>query len=704
MFILIVKHNGKILKEVELETGVDYTIGRAQDNHIVLPKEHGISRKHLSFMFMEEGDSYTGQVKNLSRVSALSVEGQEVETADINIGQSFHIKDFEFILQKQKPENALVAESPEESPSPVSEKDPIENEAQVEEENISSPKNTESSSVLDVQKSDIPISPDGATQVMSIQDPKFKMSAYIVVSCDAIKNRFTLDGQDKWIIGRDEESDITIDNHNISRKHCKITKKNEKYYIRDLESANGTLLNNKELSPGKKYPLKSGDMIYILDVDILFEIKNLSLEKELKNIVLPASPPPSSSLPASFSPSTPPASSSANLPYVPSANAGVPTSYVPPQVLPEEAPGVIVEMPEDASSFFKRNKKRLVIYAGFLLLAGALVSVMKEDKVDNQTQEDSNIIKIGELAGLTHEQGQLVKRLFQSAQQLFSQGKFEYCQSEIQKIYEITENYKDSKRLQLSCQRAAEDQKRLYDIERKRKREEEAERKIAEVTQKCDEKFSTFQHKFQLVECLNPAIELSPDDSRIQSLTERFDAIEFEKEEKLKQAKERRALIGSIARKYTQAKKIYKSGNVLKAMPAYQKFIDISKKYKELRDKHDLAKRELANIKKNFQDTNNSLIKKCKQVFNSQAFKKAYYTCEKSKKKVPPPYNAPAIELMKQARNKLEHQMKPFYEEANLNESMGNVEIAKGHWKTILSKDVSTGIYYKRAKEKLDRY
>ena len=48
--------------------------------------------------------------------------------------------------------------------------------------------------------------------------------------------------------------------------------------------------------------------------------------------------------------------------------------------------------------------------------------------------------------------------------------------------------------------------------------------------------------------------------------------------------------------------------------------------------------------------------------------------------------------------------MKPLYEEASLNESVGNVGVAQEYWRKILEKDVKTGIYYKRAQEKLNKY
>ena len=250
---------------------------------------------------------------------------------------------------------------------------------------------------------------------------------------------------------------------------------------------------------------------------------------------------------------------------------------------------------------------------------------------------------------------------------------------------------------------AAENKRSQYDLEQKRKKAEETEKFIQKITSKCEQEFDRFKLKYELVDCLNPAIELAPADSRIHTLTERFVAIELEKEEKRQRIAERKRFIGSIRSKYTYAKSLYKGGKILKSMSAYQHFINISN-HKELKETRETAKRELASIKKNFNDTNKRLNRECEGQFNNQNFQKAYYTCKKASEKIPVPHNKKTLVFMDKARQKLEVKMRPIYEEASLNESVGNVSIAKEYWNKILSQDVNTGLYYKRAQEKLNKY
>ena len=74
--------------------------------------------------------------------------------------------------------------------------------------------------------------------------------------------RFDLKG--KLIsIGRDPDNDIYIDEETVSRKHAKVEKKGGKTTIIDLESTNGTYLNDRRLEPFIEFSLNDGDRLKI---------------------------------------------------------------------------------------------------------------------------------------------------------------------------------------------------------------------------------------------------------------------------------------------------------------------------------------------------------------------------------------------------------------------------------------------------------
>lgn len=76
---------------------------------------------------------------------------------------------------------------------------------------------------------------------------------------------------DPFLIGKLENHvDYVIPNNAVSRIHCKIVKDNNEFYIIDLNSKNGTLLNKKKLVSNKKYKLEDRMSISISNCEYTF--------------------------------------------------------------------------------------------------------------------------------------------------------------------------------------------------------------------------------------------------------------------------------------------------------------------------------------------------------------------------------------------------------------------------------------------------
>ena len=69
------------------------------------------------------------------------------------------------------------------------------------------------------------------------------------------------------MIGRENNNDIVIDNLSVSRYHVKIHKDEDSYVVEDLDSGNGSLLNDKKLT---KETLKDRDEISVGKHTIVF--------------------------------------------------------------------------------------------------------------------------------------------------------------------------------------------------------------------------------------------------------------------------------------------------------------------------------------------------------------------------------------------------------------------------------------------------
>ncbi|CDM68306.1 putative membrane protein [Clostridium bornimense] len=69
------------------------------------------------------------------------------------------------------------------------------------------------------------------------------------------------------------EVDLITESKAIGKIHCEIIKDDEKYYLVDLNSKNGTYLNGARLKSNNRYLLNDGDSIRLANVDGKFEIK-----------------------------------------------------------------------------------------------------------------------------------------------------------------------------------------------------------------------------------------------------------------------------------------------------------------------------------------------------------------------------------------------------------------------------------------------
>ncbi|MFB1481262.1 diguanylate cyclase [Corallococcus sp. RDP092CA] len=65
----------------------------------------------------------------------------------------------------------------------------------------------------------------------------------------------------EFTIGRDQHNHIVVDLDNVSRRHARIWGRQGKMYVEDLQSTNGTYLNDREVLQAQ--PLRSGDLVKV---------------------------------------------------------------------------------------------------------------------------------------------------------------------------------------------------------------------------------------------------------------------------------------------------------------------------------------------------------------------------------------------------------------------------------------------------------
>ncbi|MEK7287005.1 MAG: FHA domain-containing protein, partial [Elusimicrobiota bacterium] len=67
--------------------------------------------------------------------------------------------------------------------------------------------------------------------------------------------------KDVLTVGRKEDNDIVIDNPAVSGHHCKIYLQGDTFFIDDLNSTNGTFVNDKKIIRSK---IQNNDIIGIV--------------------------------------------------------------------------------------------------------------------------------------------------------------------------------------------------------------------------------------------------------------------------------------------------------------------------------------------------------------------------------------------------------------------------------------------------------
>ncbi len=94
------------------------------------------------------------------------------------------------------------------------------------------------------------------------------MTAVVTLSGSAYGN-FILEPGDSFCIGRSLQSDLSVDDLRVSRRHCRIMNEQHGVTVTDLQSANGTYVNGKRIG---KALLRPGDHLQVGSADLEVQV------------------------------------------------------------------------------------------------------------------------------------------------------------------------------------------------------------------------------------------------------------------------------------------------------------------------------------------------------------------------------------------------------------------------------------------------
>lgn len=655
----IIKKYGQQVTEKILEEGQKYIIGRGSDCDIVLEAEPGISRQHFK-LYASSENCWTIECIS-TQGDGLYVEGEKVQGAEIEDSTSLSFKNyiFEFVLEKAESESETNLEiEPETKP-----------EMKIPEKNEVMEKKPDSA------RENKP--PDDSTRVL----PQSSLSYFLSISIAGNSPEYiSLNQGNSWILGRREDSDICINHPSLSGKHLKIERTGNQFYIEDLNSSNGTFLNDMKLEPGKSQSLRSEDKIEALDLVMTFEAQNRKFAEIIKN--LPAVSEPTKVV----------------------ENPMLAGGMALPKVVLEEAS----EEEEEHESKGKKkffNPKRIVLLGVLGVFLGGAVWVKM-----TQTEKEAPVSP--EQAALDAK-AKVIQDFYRMATTLYQQKKYQFCIENLSKLHEMTTYYKDSKELATQCQNALSARKRLEEQELLKKQAEETERKIKEVVAGCYPKLDVFESVEELNICLSEAIQLNPENLEIvalQRIIEERKSLQLLKEQEKEELRKRiaktraryKALYQKAKKQHEEAENIQDQERLLQAADAYDRFVKASQHMSSMAETRQLAAQTAQAIREKYKTTLDQLYSDCENLISQKQMKNAYPVCKKILDFKDD--DAKAFQWMKQAESYLRLRLKPVYEESTQKENLSNIAAARPLWQQIVREDITEGYYYKKALAKLEKY
>lgn len=660
---LVVKLHGEEVTRLTLESGHEYIAGRAPEAQIHLANERGISRHHLKF-YERDG---VWVCESLSKFMLIQKGGQSVEVIELTEPITFGVPPYEFTFETEAAKPAEEAAKKESGNNLPAFFQPRPQAGQ-------RPAGEDTS----------PRANNDATAAVPTANlvPYFRISYPNTADDEVLK----LEGH-LWVAGRDPASEIPIDSPHVSRKHFELARTKEGFFITDLGSSNGTKLNGQRIPPHEPKRLESGDEIQVKNVEMAFEIRDVNFDRRVESLPAPMFDPAHALPPAQM--------------------AGMPMPWYPPQF--PMAGG----SPDDSSQFpplkewkkirwrhFKAwGPKKLIIRGSiaFFALICILSSLLPDKPKPGPADKGNNSLSFEKL---TQEQRSIVKDSFNLARNLYVQGKYELCLTELAKLHELIPQYENSKELQSFCEQGKELVQKQRDLERKEAERQQIEQKISGIVDMCRNKLHDEGSVDDTRTCLAEAMELDPEHHLIIEMLNTAQMHEEERKFNAKQRAEEEKRHEMGVAHYKKAHELYKDGRLYKALNEYERFVKTP--YPEIEDDKNVARREIASIKKELKTKVESLLDQCRSLGGKGHYKDAYMACDKAVEE--DPQNETAKDEREHMKNELNRELKDVYEDSTLEESLGNVDSAKDKWLRIMKDDLEDGEYAKKALYKLQKY
>ncbi len=526
--------------------------------------------------------------------------------------------------------------------------------------------------------------------------------------------------QNEVMIGRGKNCDIILNDKKASRKNSIIKRVGLNFIIQDLESANGTYVNGNKVQEAE---LSGEDLIRVGSVEFQFKAQSVDYANQEKDFM--SLPPeveeanygqPDSAPLEGVPPADPflPVEAAAALGTENNGMAATPPGLAGDLGLPSAALGAAGSMPgitglDPAASSqkktlvdrFKVLPRRTQILVVIVAL-GVGYWIMDEDVAVKKTPP-KKAAPVADKGPVTFESLPQEKKRFIEAQHalafdLYKNKEYDKAIFEIEKIFTIIPNYKDSQEI---LRYAKEGKRRLEALEEEQKKKEEEAKlkaKVAALVDEARQRMSKKEYE-QAKEIFGQILFLDPDNLLVANWQKEISTAE-EMAKTLEQQKQVQVEINQHAwALYKEAAQLKKEGKYHGAIATFQKSIDIGASDPKLAP---LAKNMMVICRNTIRRLRDPVLARAKKKEAAGEFSEAFALFRKASR-IDPPHPA-AYAGMGRIKGILHDRAKAIYTEAILAESFSDFSNAKRLFADCLKMAPPDDIYHDRAQRKLSHY
>ena len=645
--------DGQQIGEFEGKEDTEISIGRSPGCIVRLP-DTSVSRLHAIIRYTDEN---IWLIEKKTTSNTLLLNGEEIENAILEGGEEIFVSNFTLRInitenQEKLSLDAAMGTTDEDS----TDKQFLENK--------------EKSEITDTKE-------DGKTKIAKKVPVAFLQFNHGTATVE----RFVLEKK-STLIGRGSNCDIILFEKQCSRKHLELSKVGLTFYLKDLNTINGTYVNGEKIKTCELAPedtIKIGDVAFTFDMESMDEDDN-QIQGELQSSQFPIP--------------------------VDDLEPLIPTDLQEKKDLSSMDENLEEDIEQEKNLIKKRWKqfqklpktKRYII---LLLILALTPLVFVEDEEKNKIKSSNP----RSYQNLSVEKKAAVRRLYKKILIAKEKGLYTEMLDNTTKLFKLVDNFRDVKFYEKEAKQQIKRQVILEEREKKAREERKIRAQILELEKAgkilFDEALNKPEKRIDLNKLIQKIYTIDPSNISAQTWQSKIAAkIEREREEKLEM--ERKTRIAKKAEiKLLEVKNMIKEKKYAKAIEAASILLESSPH----RDEEYIE--EVKNIKEEAQALLKSAILPLIKL--AERNRKPGGDLVKSKESyiailVMDPKNILAIQGLKDIHSMLHLRAKRLYAQAILAESVTSLDEALQKFKECIKVAPENDIYKKRCKAKIVKY